>query len=117
REARRGARRRAAPLLPDHGVRKSGRARGGVAAGRPRQNGAGARPRPEADLMLFYRFLLHLYPASFRAEYGEEMRAIFEDRWESASGPGERLALLSGAAADVLPNALRVHAELFRQDS
>ena len=28
--------------------------------------------------MRFYRALLHLYPSSFRAEYGEEMCAVFE---------------------------------------
>jgi hypothetical protein len=27
--------------------------------------------------MNFYRLLLHLYPSSFRAEYGDEMSAIF----------------------------------------
>src|SRR5262249_20719423 len=117
REARRRDGRREAALLPDHGVRKGGGARGGEPAGVARPDGAGERPRAEADLMLFYRLLLRLYPSSFRAEYGEDMRAIFEERWKSASGAGERLALLAEAAADVFPNALRVHAELLRQDT
>jgi hypothetical protein len=30
--------------------------------------------------MTFYNLLLHLYPASFRNEYGEEMRAVFSRR-------------------------------------
>lgn len=30
-----------------------------------------------------YRWLLRLYPASFRNEYGDEMRAVFE--WSSSS--------------------------------
>ena len=28
--------------------------------------------------MRFYRLLLHLYPASFRNEYGEELAGVFE---------------------------------------
>jgi hypothetical protein len=64
-----------------------------------------------------YRFLLHLYPSSFRAEYGEEMRAIFAKKWREASGALARLALLFSAVADLLGNALRTHAELLRQDA
>jgi putative ABC transport system permease protein len=67
--------------------------------------------------MLPYRLLLHLYPSSFRAEYQEEMRVIFTKRWQAASGALARLALLAGAAADVLPNALSAHADLLRQDA
>ena len=37
--------------------------------------------------MRFYDLLLRLYPASFRAEYGEEMRAIWARRRRDASGP------------------------------
>ena len=39
--------------------------------------------------MRFYAFLLRLYPASFRAEYGEEMRRLFARRRGAASGAGE----------------------------
>ncbi len=67
--------------------------------------------------MLAYRLLLHLYPSSFRAEYGDEMRAIFARRWQETPGAFARLALLAGAAADVLGNALRAHADLLRQDA
>ncbi|HEV8118214.1 MAG TPA: ABC transporter permease, partial [Thermoanaerobaculia bacterium] len=67
--------------------------------------------------MRFYRFLLHFYPSSFRAEYGEDMTAIFEERWRRESGAPGRLGLLLSAAADVLPNALRVHAEFLAQDA
>ena len=67
--------------------------------------------------MRLYALLLALYPSSFRAEYGGEMRAIFEERWSRASGAGERLRLLLSAAADVLPNALRVHAGFLAQDA
>ena len=37
--------------------------------------------------MRLYRALLHGYPASFRAEYGEEMSAIFRRRRRDATGP------------------------------
>ena len=61
--------------------------------------------------MLAYRLLLHLYPSSFRAEYGDEMRAIFARRWQETPGALPRLALLAGgtgrgsygAEADVSP--------------
>ena len=36
--------------------------------------------------MNFYRLLLHLYPSSFRAEYGEEMSAIFALELGRSSG-------------------------------
>ena len=34
--------------------------------------------------MRLYRALLHLYPKSFRHEYGGEMIVIFGDRWRDA---------------------------------
>ena len=36
--------------------------------------------------MRIYRLLLYLYPASFRADYGEEMAAIFEVELRTAHG-------------------------------
>jgi predicted permease len=56
--------------------------------------------------MRFYRALLHLYPASFRAEYGEEMCAVYNRR---------RASPLS-AALEVLRNAPAVHWDILRQD-
>jgi predicted permease len=56
--------------------------------------------------MRFYRALLHLYPASFRAEYGDEMCAVYKRR---------RTPLLS-AALEVLRNAPAVHWDILRQD-
>lgn len=64
-----------------------------------------------------YRLLLHFYPASFRAEYGEEMRVIFERRRSAAASVLEPLRLLAGEIADVVPNAVAAHAEFLRQDS
>jgi predicted permease len=56
--------------------------------------------------MRFYRALLHLYPASFRAEYGEQMCAIFAERKTSWLAAGW----------EVLRNAPAVHWDILRQD-
>jgi putative ABC transport system permease protein len=60
----------------------------------------------------FYRFLLRLYPASFRAEYGDELLRAFE---ESNSRRGAIRGALA-AVRDVVPNALLAHGTLLRQD-
>jgi putative ABC transport system permease protein len=65
--------------------------------------------------MRFYRVLLHLYPASFRAEYGAELRATFE-RQHSSGGILDMLSMPFAAIADVLPNAAAVHWDILRQD-
>src|SRR6202050_1686751 len=62
--------------------------------------------RPRESLMRFYRALLHLYPASFRAEYGAQMCAVFADRQTSAIA----------AVWEVLRNAPAVHWDILRQD-
>jgi len=66
--------------------------------------------------MRFYRALLRLYPAGYRAEYGEELVRAFAERGRERSGP--LAPLLNGAAAisDVLPNAIAVHVDILRQD-
>ena len=66
--------------------------------------------------MRFYKLLLHLYPASFRHEYGDEMAAIFRDRLRHADGLSSRLALLFGACSEVTGNAVILHWDLLRQD-
>jgi putative ABC transport system permease protein len=66
--------------------------------------------------MRLYRALLHLYPPSFRAEYGEEMAAIFRNRLRDATEPLARLALFAGAIAEIAPNALAVHWDILRHD-
>jgi putative ABC transport system permease protein len=65
--------------------------------------------------MAFYDLLLRLYPASFRHEYGDEMRAIFRVRRSQSAGLGV-LALWIGAAAEVAANAAAVHVGILRQD-
>jgi len=66
--------------------------------------------------MRFYRALLLLYPASFRAEYGEEMCRIFRRRLRDASGPAAVVALLFEAVAEAACNAGAVHADILGQD-
>ena len=66
--------------------------------------------------MRLYDVLLCLYPASFRAEYGREMRAIFVKRWRQHRGAGSHLGLLFEALGDVLRNAPPLHWDILRQD-
>jgi predicted permease len=66
--------------------------------------------------MRFYRLLLHLYPASFRAEYGDEMCAIFAERRRNASRAAVLLLLWPGAVLDVVRNAVPVHLDILAQD-
>jgi predicted permease len=62
-----------------------------------------------------YRLLLHLYPASFRHEYGDEMADDFARASANARSFG-KVGLMMKAVADVGKNALAVHANLLRQD-
>lgn len=66
--------------------------------------------------MGIYRALLHLYPASFRREYGTELVALFARRAGRASGLTAKLALWAETVSDVLVNATRLHWELLGQD-
>jgi putative ABC transport system permease protein len=66
--------------------------------------------------MRLYDLLLCFYPASFRDEYGREMRAIFVKRWQQRRGVGSRLVLLFEALGDVLRNAPLLHWDILRQD-
>jgi predicted permease len=63
--------------------------------------------------MRLYRLLLHLYPASFRAEYGGQMCAVFAQRRANGENPA---ALWAESMLDILANALRVHWDILRQD-
>jgi putative ABC transport system permease protein len=66
--------------------------------------------------MRAYRLLLLLLPASFRAEYGGEMSTIFAQRRRDARGPLAAFVLWLDAFVDVVSSALRVHADILRQD-
>ena len=63
-----------------------------------------------------YGALLRLLPASFRNEYGSEMRAVFARRRRETSGPVGRGLLWLETLWDLLATAVRAHAELFLQD-
>jgi putative ABC transport system permease protein len=66
--------------------------------------------------MRTYKALLHAYPSSFRAEYGEEMCTIFRRRRLEASNPLAVAGLWLSAVVEVLGNAAVVHWEILRQD-
>jgi predicted permease len=66
--------------------------------------------------MRVYNLLLHLYPASFRNEYGEEMRALFARKRRDVSGAASAIALWLGTIAEVAGNAALIHWDLLRQD-
>ncbi len=66
--------------------------------------------------MRAYRWLLHLYPASFRHEYGADMADIFNRRRRDAGSRLARAALWIGACFEVLGNAALVHADILKQD-
>jgi putative ABC transport system permease protein len=63
-----------------------------------------------------YRWLLRLYPTSFRNEYGVEMSAVFTRRRREASTAGGVAALWLGAIVDTCANAALVHYDILRQD-
>jgi putative ABC transport system permease protein len=65
--------------------------------------------------MRLYSWLLRLYPASFRHEYGGEMRAVFAQQRRAASGAGVA-ALWARTLVEVPLNALAVHVEVLRHD-
>ena len=65
--------------------------------------------------MRIYRFLLRLYPASFRADYGDELEAIFRMHSRDARGAA-RIALWFGVLHEVIMNAPAVHWDILKQD-
>jgi predicted permease len=62
-----------------------------------------------------YSLLLRLYPASFRHEYGDEMRALFARRRQTSGSLGA-IGLWIETIGEVLANAALVHLDLLRQD-
>ena len=59
-----------------------------------------------------YRWLLRLYPESFRAEYGPELTSTFEESTRGRSGAASAVA----AVGDVVPNAFLAHGHILLQD-
>ena len=68
--------------------------------------------RETTRMKAFYRALLRLYPASFRADYAAELARIFA---ETVRDRG-RVAAVFGALADVVPNAIALHWTMLVQD-
>ncbi len=66
--------------------------------------------------MGIYRLLLHLYPTSFRNEYGEQMCLVFEQRRRDASGLFASIVLWIESVLGTLSDALLVHWDLLAQD-
>ena len=66
--------------------------------------------------MFVYRALLYLFPASWRAEYGAAMCAVFARRLNDAGGFFGRLWVCMEALADLLTTAPAVQWDLVRQD-
>jgi predicted permease len=65
--------------------------------------------------MRVYRWLLHLYPAPFRADYGEEMAAIVQLRLGEVSRWG-RIVVWIAVFQEVIVNAPAVHWDMLKQD-
>ena len=66
--------------------------------------------------MRLHRWLLALYPKSFRNEYGEEMRRVFRRRLRDAGGPLSVAGIWTDEVADTVRNAARAHVDILRQD-
>ena len=67
-------------------------------------------------MMRFYRALLHMYPISFRREYGGELSGLFELRLRQAGAGLPRLLLCIVAVFEVLGNSVAVHWDILRHD-
>jgi len=66
--------------------------------------------------MRLYRLLLHLYPSSYRADYGDEMCADFEQELRLSSGALAKMWLWLAAIVDVVSNAAAVQWQIARRD-
>ena len=62
-----------------------------------------------------FSVVMHLYPASYRDEYGKEMTLVLIDRLR-AEGGAARITALIGAIAAVVADAPRQHAHMLMQD-
>jgi predicted permease len=64
----------------------------------------------------FYKLLLHLYPKSFRREYGKQMCADFEQGRRAGSGALAIFAFWVESFVDVIFNSAAVHSDILKQD-
>src|SRR5258708_2883273 len=63
-----------------------------------------------------FSLLVHVYPASFRNEYGAEMQRDFESRRRDCSSWLSAMLLWLAVIPDVFFTAFREHSALLRQD-
>src|SRR5204863_8629362 len=80
------------------------------------QAGTGQGNCSGKDVMRLHSFLLHLYPSSFRAEYGQELTHIFSKRRSHATNPIAILYIWISEIMDILINASYAHVDILRQD-
>jgi predicted permease len=66
--------------------------------------------------MKLYRLLLRLYPSSYRADYGDEMTADFEQELRLRGGLLSKCLLWVAALVDVVSNAAAVHRQIAKRD-
>ena len=66
--------------------------------------------------MRLYSLLLRLLPASFRDEYGDELKQVFARQHRDATGIIARTGLWIMTIIDVFANSVRVHMDVLRQD-
>jgi putative ABC transport system permease protein len=72
--------------------------------------------RFERRVRALFAAMLHLYPSSYRDEYGREMTLVLLDRLRAEDTLGARAAAFLGAAGAVVMDAPRQHAIVLAQD-
>lgn len=72
--------------------------------------------RVERWARALFAAVLHLYPASYRDEYGREMTLVLVDRLRAEHAAVARVVVLLGAIAAVLADAPKQHALVLAQD-
>ena len=72
--------------------------------------------RVERQARALFAAVLHLYPASYRDEYGREMTLVLVDRLRAEHTAVARVVVFLGAIAAVLADAPKQHALVLAQD-
>ena len=72
--------------------------------------------RSEGRARRLFNAVLHLYPASYRDEYGREMMLVLIDRLRGERRATARVVVLVAAIAAVVADAPRQHARMLAQD-
>ena len=72
--------------------------------------------RGERSARALFAAVLHLYPASYRDEYGREMTLVLVDQLRAEHTPVARVVVFLGAIAAVLADAPKRHAFVLAQD-